>query len=115
LPAGGAIVGAGGVLISMFLTFSAAMGVIFTMKALIVVIMGGVGNMLGALIAGLLLGISETAVARLVDPGLTIAVAYAPFLSVLLLRPPGVFWRAAPWAGGRVCLLSPSGARVPPP
>ena len=87
--AGGAIVGAGGVLISMFLTFSAAMGVVFTMKALIVVIMGGVGNMLGALVAGLLLGISETAVARLVDPGLTIAVTYALFLSVLLWRPTG--------------------------
>jgi branched-chain amino acid transport system permease protein len=93
--AGGAIVGAGGVLVSMFLTFSAAMGVVFTMKALIVVIMGGVGNMLGALIAGLLIGISETAVARLIDPGLTIAVTYALFLSVLLWRPTGLFGRAA--------------------
>ena len=93
--AGGAIVGAGGVLISMFLTFSAAMGVVFTMKALIVVIMGGVGNMLGALVAGLLLGISETAVARLVDPGLTIAVTYALFLGVLLWRPTGLFGRPA--------------------
>jgi len=92
---GGAIVGAGGVLISMFLTFSAAMGVVFTMKALIVVIMGGVGNMLGALVAGLLLGISETAVARLVDPGLTIAVTYALFLGVLLWRPTGLFGRPA--------------------
>jgi branched-chain amino acid transport system permease protein len=93
--AGGAIVGAGGVLISMFLTFSAAMGVVFTMKALIVVIMGGAGNMLGALIAGLLIGISETAVARLVDPGLTIAVTYALFLAVLLWRPTGLFGRPA--------------------
>jgi branched-chain amino acid transport system permease protein len=93
--AGGAIAGAGGVLISMFLTFSAASGVIFTMKALIVVIMGGVGNMMGALVAGLLLGISETAVARLVDPGLTIAVTYALFLSVLLWRPTGLFGRPA--------------------
>ena len=66
---GGALVAAGGVLVSMFLTFNAAMGVVFTMKALIVVIMGGVGNMLGALVAGLLLGLAETAVARLVDPG----------------------------------------------
>jgi branched-chain amino acid transport system permease protein len=93
--AGGAIVGAGGVLVSMFLTFSAAMGVVFTMKALIVVIMGGVGNMLGALVAGVLLGISETAVARLVDPGLTIAVTYALFLIVLLWRPTGLFGRPA--------------------
>lgn len=91
--AGGAIAGAGGVLISMFLTFSAASGVIFTMKALIVVIIGGVGNMMGALVAGLLLGIAETAVARLVDPGLTIAVTYALFLGALLWRPTGLFGR----------------------
>jgi branched-chain amino acid transport system permease protein len=80
---------------AMFMTFNAAMGVVFTMKALIVVIMGGVGNMMGALVAGLLLGISETAVARLVDPGLTIAVTYALFLSVLLWRPTGLFGRPA--------------------
>jgi len=92
---GGAIAAAGGTLISMFLTFSAASGVVFTMKALIIVIMGGVGNMLGALIAGLLLGVSETAVARLIDPGLTIAVTYALFLSVLLWRPTGLFGRPA--------------------
>src|SRR4029078_13674421 len=89
------------------LTFSAAMGVVFTMKALIVVIMGGVGNMLGALIAGLLLGISETAVARLVDPGLTIAVTYALFLGVLLWRPTGLFGRVA--RGLRARSLLPSG------
>lgn len=93
--AGGAIVGAAGVLISMFLTFSATTGVVFTMKALIVVIMGGVGNLMGALIAGLLIGIAETAVARLIDPGLTIAVTYALFLGALLWRPTGLFGRPA--------------------
>jgi branched-chain amino acid transport system permease protein len=92
---GGALVAASGVLVSMFLTFNAAMGVVFTMKALIVVIMGGIGNLLGALAAGLLLGIAETAVARLVDPGLTLAVTYALFLTVLLVRPTGLFGRAA--------------------
>ncbi len=92
---GGVIVAAGGVLVSMFLTFSAAMGVVFTMKALIVVIMGGVGNLMGALVAGLILGVAETAVARLVDPGLTLAVTYALFLAVLLWRPTGLFGRPA--------------------
>lgn len=91
---GGAIVAAGGVLVSMFLTFSAAMGVVFTMKALIVVIMGGVGNMLGALVAGLMLGVAETAVARLIDPGLTLVVTYALFLAALLWRPTGLLGRA---------------------
>lgn len=92
---GGGLVAVGGVLISMFLTFNAAMGVVFTMKALVVVIMGGVGNVIGALVAGLLLGVVETAVARLVDPGLTLAATYALFLGVLVIRPTGLFGRAA--------------------
>ncbi len=93
--AGGALVAAGGVLVSMFLTFNAAMGVVFTMKALVVVIMGGVGNLMGCLVAGLLLGLVETAVATWVDPGLTLAATYAMFLAVLVARPAGLFGRAA--------------------
>jgi branched-chain amino acid transport system permease protein len=92
---GGALTACGGGLLSTFYTFNATMGVVFTMKALIVVIMGGVGNIAGALLAGLMLGLAETAVARLVDPGLTIAVTYALFLIVLLWRPTGLFGRAA--------------------
>ena len=92
---GGAVCAVGGLLSSMFLTFNAAMGVVFTMKALIVVIMGGVGHVMGALVAGLLLGLAETVVARLVDPGLTLAANYALFLLVLLIRPTGLFGRPA--------------------
>ena len=88
---GGALVAAGGVLLGLFLTFNASMGVVFTMKALIVVIMGGVGNVLGALVAGLVLGLAEALVARLVDPGLTLASNFALFLIVLLWRPTGLF------------------------
>lgn len=92
---GGALCAAAGVLSSMFLTFNAGMGVLFTMKALIIVIMGGVGNVMGALVAGLLLGVVEAFVARFVDPGLTLAANYALFLAVLLLRPTGLFGRPA--------------------
>lgn len=92
---GGTIAVAGGVLVSMFLTFNANIGVVFTMKALIVVIMGGVGNIAGALAAGLILGLAESFVATFVDPGLTIAVTYAIFLAVLLIRPSGLFGAAA--------------------
>ncbi|HUH88594.1 MAG TPA: branched-chain amino acid ABC transporter permease [Pusillimonas sp.] len=91
---GGALVAGAGVLISMFLSFSASMGVAFTMKALVIVIMGGVGNLLGCLIAGMLLGIVETLVARFVDPGLTMAATFSIFLLVLLIRPQGIFGRA---------------------
>lgn len=92
---GGALAAAAGVLVSVFLTLNASMGVVFTTKALIVVIMGGVGNMLGALLAGLVLGLAETAVARLIDPGLTLAANFALFLIVLLWRPTGLFGGAA--------------------
>lgn len=92
---GGALCAAGGVLTSMFLTFSVSSGVIFTMKALVIVILGGAGNLLGTLIAGLILGLAEVAVARLVDPGLTLAVNFAVFLGVLLVRPTGLFGRSA--------------------
>lgn len=92
---GGALVASGGVLVSMFLTFNANIGVVFTMKALIVVIMGGVGNLLGALIAGLILGLTETFVATWIDPGLTLAATYAIFLIILLVRPQGLFGRSS--------------------
>ena len=92
---GGALVAAAGVLVSTFLTFSASSGVVFTMKALIIVVMGGIGNILGCVIAGLVLGVSEALVASFVDPGLTLAVNFALFLTVLLLKPAGLFGRAS--------------------
>ena len=90
---GGALVAASGALMSMFLPFSAGMGVVYTMKALVVVIMGGVGNLAGCLVAGMMLGYAETLVARFVDPGLTLAASYALFLLVLVFRPAGLFGR----------------------
>ena len=92
---GGALVAVCGVMVSMFLPFSASMGTMFAMKALIVVIMGGVGNLMGCLVAGMLLGFAETLVASYIDPGLTLAVNYALFLLVLLFKPTGLFGRAA--------------------
>jgi branched-chain amino acid transport system permease protein len=91
---GGGLVAASGVLVSMFTTFSASMGVVFTMKALIVVIMGGAGHLLGALAAGLILGLVESFVAVYVAPGLTLAATFALFLIVLLIRPTGMMGRA---------------------
>jgi branched-chain amino acid transport system permease protein len=52
--------------------------------------MGGVGNMLGALIAGLLLGVAESLCSYYLDSGLTLVVAYALFLAVLVVRPRGL-------------------------
>jgi branched-chain amino acid transport system permease protein len=89
--AGGALVAAAGTLVSTFLTFNPAIGIEFTMKALVVVIMGGIGNMGGSLVAGVLLGVAEALCSYYVDSGLTLAVAYALFLIVLVVRPRGLF------------------------
>ena len=90
---GGAITAVGGALISTFITLDASIGVVFTLKALIIVIMGGVGDIRGAIVAAVILGLVETAVATLIDPGLTLVSAYLMFLLVLLFRPQGLFGR----------------------
>ena len=92
---GGTITAVGGALISTFITLDASIGVVFTLKALIIVIMGGVGDIRGAIVAAVILGIVETAVATLIDPGLTLASAYFIFVIILLFRPQGLFGRRA--------------------
>ncbi|MAT88037.1 MAG: branched-chain amino acid ABC transporter permease [Aestuariivita sp.] len=92
---GGAITAVGGALISTFITLDASIGVVFTLKALIIVIMGGVGEIRGAIVAAVILGVVETAVASLIDPGLTLASAYFIFVIILLFRPQGLFGRRA--------------------
>ena len=90
---GGVVTAVGGALISTFITLDASIGVVFTLKALIIVIMGGVGDIRGAIVAAVILGVVETTVATLIDPGLTLAAAYFIFLLILLFRPQGLFGR----------------------
>lgn len=90
---GGAVTAAGGAMLSMFLTFDASLGVLFTLKGLVIIIMGGVRDIRGAIAASFILGLVETTVAVLIDPGLTLAAAYVLFLVILLVRPEGLFGR----------------------
>jgi len=92
--AGGALAAASGMLVSTFVSFSATSGVEYTLKALIVVIMAGVGRVTGTLAAGLLLGVVESVGGYLVDPALTLAINFGLFMLVLLSRPTGLFTRA---------------------
>jgi branched-chain amino acid transport system permease protein len=92
--AGGALAAVSGMLVSTFISFSATTGGEYTLKALIVVIMAGVGRVTGTLAAGLLLGVVEQLGGYLVDPGLTLAINFGLFALILLLRPTGLFTRA---------------------
>ena len=88
---GGALAAIAGILLSAFIGINPTIGGIYTIKALIVVTMGGIGNVLGGLVAGFLLGMAETFGAMLLDPGLITAVSFALFAAVLLWRPQGLF------------------------
>ncbi|WP_018111985.1 branched-chain amino acid ABC transporter permease [Thermus igniterrae] len=84
---GGGVGAAAGVLLSMFHTLTPASGPELTLKALVVVILGGLGGAPGALLGGVALGLAEALVTRFVNPGLSMAAVYGLFvLAVLYLR-----------------------------
>ncbi len=82
---------AGG-LISMMNEITASMGFPYLIIALIVVVLGGLGNILGSFLGGLLLGLVTTMVMYW-EPELTLIASYLIFTLVLLIRPQGIFGR----------------------
>ncbi len=88
-----AMAGLAGALISMFYTISPFIGLPYTMMAFIVVILGGLGNILGSFLGGLLLGVITTAGVTLTTPGYGFIIQYLLFIAVLILKPQGIFGR----------------------
>ena len=87
---GAAMAAVAGVLISMTYPVSGAMGIEYTIIAIIVVVLGGLGSILGSFIGGFLLGLVGSVVSYY-DPGLTLAAYYLLFVALLLVRPTGLF------------------------
>ena len=91
----GALAGAGGVLIGLnFNAVQPYMGEAMMLRGFVVIIVGGLGDLRGALIAGLALGVIEVLTAGYLDSGLKEAVAFAILVAVLWTRPQGLFGRA---------------------
>jgi len=88
----GALAGAAGVLIGLnFNAIQPYMGEQMMLRGFVVIIVGGLGNIPGALIAGLLLGFVEVLTAGYVSSGLKEAVAFLILVAVLWTRPSGLF------------------------
>ena len=85
--------GLAGCLLSMAYTISPAMGEPYTVTALIVITLGGFGSMAGALLGGLFLGIVEAIGMHFTNPSLKALLSYLVFITVLLVRPKGLFSR----------------------
>jgi branched-chain amino acid transport system permease protein len=84
------VAGLAGALLSMMEQISPFMGFPFTIAAFVVVILGGLGNLLGGMAAGLLLGVLETYGVALTSPSLRSVLIYGVFILVLLIRPQGL-------------------------
>lgn len=88
---GAALAGAAGTLIAVVYSFSPVTGSPLTMKAFVIVALGGLGSMRGAIAAGIVLGVAENIVSGLLVPGYRDAVSFALLVLILLLRPRGLF------------------------
>lgn len=89
---GAVLSGMAGVILSTMFPVSATMGFQYTVIAIIVIVLGGLGNVLGSLIGGLLLGVIGGVVLFL-QPGLVIVAFYFMFLAILLVKPTGLLGR----------------------
>ena len=85
-----ALAGMAGAMLGPVLVLTPFAGTTVIVKAFAIVIIGGFGNVEGTIIAGLLVGVIESATTQLVNPGLTDIVVFSLLLLTLAVRPTGL-------------------------
>jgi len=86
--------GVAGVALATIFPFDPGYGFIFAIKALIALALGGIGNVGGALLGGIMLGLIENLASYYVGGGWADAISYGVFILVLSFRPQGLFGKA---------------------
>ena len=87
--------GLAGLLLTPLYYVNPTAGNAFRTSALMVVVLGGMGSIKGALIGGLLVGVVEALVGSMIDPILGPAAIFILFLLVLFFKPNGLFGKGA--------------------
>jgi branched-chain amino acid transport system permease protein len=90
---GASLASIAGTFVTLTYGLSPSIGLLWTLKALIVIVLAGTGSILGAFPAGLLLGVVEGLSGAFIDPTYREVVGLVIFLLVLILRPQGLFAR----------------------
>lgn len=87
--------GIAGILVGIaFNSVNPQMGLSFGLKGLAIIILGGLGNVKGAMAGGLILGLSETFVVAYGDSGYRDAIAFLAIIVILIVRPQGLFGKS---------------------
>ena len=85
------LVGVAGCLMIPIYTVHPFVGFEFVLVMFVVVVFGGIGSIVGAMIAGILIGIIEMFSSFLIGPGSKQAIYFLVFIAVLVIRPAGLF------------------------
>jgi branched-chain amino acid transport system permease protein len=88
---GSACAAVAGALVTPFFYVAPDVGESFNIMAFVVVVLGGMGNFVGALLGGLIVGLAESLGATMLPGSLKQLVVFALFVLVLLFRPAGLF------------------------
>ncbi len=91
---GSALAGAAGALIAPTYYIFPQVGGTFTLKAFVIVVLGGMGSIVGATLGGLIIGVTESLAAIYVASGLKELVVFVLFLALLLFRPAGLLGKS---------------------
>ncbi len=91
---GSALAGLGGVLYGTLFAIYPTMGAIPTLKAFVVTILGGMGNIRGAIFSGFILGVAETLGGSYISMQYKNAIGFIIIILVLMLIPHGLFGRS---------------------
>ena len=90
---GSACVAIAGCMMILFLDVTPSLGPGYTLLAFIIVIVGGLGSMTGALLGGVLIGLSEALAGLFIQPSAKSMFGFALLILVLLFRPQGLMGR----------------------
>ena len=79
--------------LTLLIDVTPSLGPQYTLLAFVIVIVGGLGSMLGALVGGVLIGVSEALAGLLISPSAKSMLSFGLLIVVLIIRPQGLFGR----------------------